>query len=125
MGPLHVKQESDIENSVKMLFMINPSKILISHGYDDNIMLAGDNHANWVSDLVWLDEENYNPDTGEGALGAEFGGTTVSSTGPCDEDEPISACNKLSHDLVRDNKELQRSEGCIEVTSSCTSAPSE
>lgn len=74
-------------------------------------MLAGDSHANWVSDLVWLDEEDYNPDTGDGALGAEFGGTAVSSTGPCDEEEPISECNKISAGLVRDNEELQWSEG--------------
>lgn len=25
-------------------------------GLDNNIMLSGDSHANWVSDLVWLDE---------------------------------------------------------------------
>lgn len=74
-------------------------------------MLAGDSHANWVSDLVWLDEKDYDPTTGQGALGVEFGGTAVSSSGPCDEDKPISACNKISHGLVRDNEELQWSEG--------------
>ena len=58
-------------------------------------MMAGDSHANWVSDLVWLDEANYNSETGEGSLGAEFGGTAVTSTGPCDEDarSPIERCN--------------------------------
>ena len=84
------------------------------HNIGNNVMLAGDSHANWVSDLVWLDEKNYNPATGEGALGVEFGGTAVSSSGPCDEDDedaPIVACNKISSGLVRDNEELQWSEG--------------
>ena len=29
----------------------------------------------WVSDLVWLDDTEYDPTTGAGALGAEFAGT--------------------------------------------------
>ena len=76
-------------------------------------MLAGDSHANWVSDLVWLDEKNYDPLTGAGALGAEFGGTAVTSTGPCSEDAraSIARCNILSQKMVRDNEELQWSEG--------------
>jgi alkaline phosphatase D len=89
--------------------------ILMTSSYDNdignNIFIAGDSHANWVSDLVWLDEADYDPDTGAGSLGAEFGGTAVSSTGPCDEEEPISACNELARNLVSDNEELQWSEG--------------
>ena len=77
----------------------------------NNIFLAGDSHANWVSDLVWLDEKNYNPETGEGALGAEFGGTAVSSTGPCDEDDSIAKCNADTQKVVNDNEELQWNEG--------------
>lgn len=34
-----------------------------------------------VSDLVWLGEKDYNDATGAGALGVEFAGTAVSSTG--------------------------------------------
>lgn len=83
------------------------------NGIGNNIMLAGDSHANWVSDLVWLDEANYDPVSGSGALGAEFGGTAVTSTGPCDEDAraPIERCNIVSEKLVRDNQELQWQEG--------------
>ncbi|KAK5171494.1 uncharacterized protein LTR77_004639 [Saxophila tyrrhenica] len=86
-------------------------KTLYDNNISNNIMLAGDSHANWVSDLVWLDEKPYNPSTGSGALGVEFGGTAVSSSGPCDEDEPISACNEISRGLIRDNEELQWNEG--------------
>ncbi|KAI8965930.1 PhoD-like phosphatase-domain-containing protein [Daldinia sp. FL1419] len=57
----------------------------LKHLYDNNItntiFLAGDSHQNWVSDLVWLDEKPYDPATGEGAIGVEFAGTAVSSTG--------------------------------------------
>ncbi|CAN8103461.1 unnamed protein product [Discula destructiva] len=57
----------------------------LQHLYDndiiDTIFLAGDSHQNWVSDLVWLDEKSYSPQTGEGAVGVEFAGTAVSSTG--------------------------------------------
>jgi alkaline phosphatase D len=81
------------------------------HNIGNNIMLAGDSHANWVSDLVWIGEKDYNPETGEGALGAEFGGTAVSSTGPCDEDAPREKCNWLARRTARDNPELQWNEG--------------
>ena len=79
----------------------------------NNIVLAGDTHENWVSDLVWLDEKGYDPITGEGALGAEFGGTAVTSTGSCDETvaAPIARCNIQAQKLLRDNEELQWHEG--------------
>ncbi|KAJ4411617.1 hypothetical protein N0V82_008986 [Gnomoniopsis sp. IMI 355080] len=54
---------------------------LYSNGITDTIFTAGDSHQNWVSDLVWLDEEDYSPRTGEGSRGVEFAGTAVSSTG--------------------------------------------
>ncbi|OTB08799.1 hypothetical protein M426DRAFT_262240 [Hypoxylon sp. CI-4A] len=57
----------------------------LKHLYDNNItntiFLAGDSHQNWVSDLVWLDEKPYDQDTGEGAIGVEFAGTAITSTG--------------------------------------------
>ncbi|KAL8942146.1 MAG: hypothetical protein Q9216_001831 [Gyalolechia sp. 2 TL-2023] len=57
----------------------------LKHLYDNsignNIFLAGDSHQNWVSDLVWLGEKAYDETTGAGALGVEFAGTAVSSTG--------------------------------------------
>ncbi|KAI1382193.1 PhoD-like phosphatase-domain-containing protein [Hypoxylon crocopeplum] len=57
----------------------------LKHLYDNNIsntiFLAGDSHQNWVSDLAWLDEKPYETETGAGAIGVEFAGTAVSSTG--------------------------------------------
>ncbi|KAI2478366.1 PhoD Phosphodiesterase-alkaline phosphatase D [Pyrenophora tritici-repentis] len=57
----------------------------LHHLYSNNIrntaFLAGDLHANWVSDLVWLDETPYDQTTGAGAVGVEFAGTAVSSSG--------------------------------------------
>ncbi|KAI5862150.1 PhoD-like phosphatase-domain-containing protein [Durotheca rogersii] len=57
----------------------------LKHLYDNSIsntvFLAGDSHQNWVSDLVWLGEKPYDPETGDGAVGVEFAGTAVSSTG--------------------------------------------
>ncbi|KAI0176326.1 PhoD-like phosphatase-domain-containing protein [Hypoxylon sp. FL1284] len=65
-------------------YMANRNRTL-KHLYDNNIsntiFLAGDSHQNWVSDLVWLDEKPYDPETGSGAVGVEFAGTAVSSTG--------------------------------------------
>ena len=47
----------------------------------NNIMLAGDTHTNWVSDLAWIGEKPYDSTTGKGAVGVEFAGTAVSSEG--------------------------------------------
>ena len=82
------------------------------HLYDqnigNNIMLAGDSHANWVSDLVWLDETDYDPATGTGAIGVEFAGTAVTSSG---FGGTRASANDQSRSLVRDNSELQWNEG--------------
>ena len=71
-------------------------------------MIAGDSHANWVSDLVWLDHTPYDPSTGSGAIGVEFGGTAVSSSGYGDN---ITQGNEQARTLVEDNSELQWTEG--------------
>lgn len=65
----------------------------------------------WVSDLVWLDTENYNASTGSGSLGAEFAGTAVSSNSPFGASSTIAEANNQSTLLVRDNAELQWQEG--------------
>ncbi|KAF2463085.1 uncharacterized protein BDR25DRAFT_329916 [Lindgomyces ingoldianus] len=86
----------------------------LSHLYTNKIpntiMLSGDSHANWVSDLVWLDTKPYDPVTGAGSVGVEFAGTAVSSTG-FGGGGTIASANKKSTGLIRDNKELQWSEG--------------
>lgn len=85
----------------------------LSHLYGNNIgnnvFLAGDSHANWVADLAWLGEKPYDQVTGQGAIGVELGGTAVSSTGYGGED--ISKGNRDSAIYVKDNAELQWSEG--------------
>lgn len=50
-------------------------------GLENNIMLSDDSHANSVSDLVWLEEHEYDPAAEWVAVGVEFPGTAVSSTG--------------------------------------------
>lgn len=61
-----------------------------------------------MSDLVWLDESDYDPATGSGAIGVEFAVTAVSSSGFGGN---ISSAHNQSSYLVRDNAELQWSEG--------------
>ncbi|KAI9884698.1 MAG: hypothetical protein M1823_003516 [Watsoniomyces obsoletus] len=84
------------------------------HLYDNkignNIFLAGDSHANWVSDIVWLDNQRYNNVTGEGSIGVEFAGTAVSSPSPAGQNVTIAQANNVSSIIVRDNPELQWSE---------------
>lgn len=81
---------------------------LYEHDIGNNIMLAGDSHANWVSDLVWLDEHPYDSATGGGAVGVEFAGTAVTSSG---FGGTIRSANNQSSLLVKDNSELQWNEG--------------
>ncbi len=73
-------------------------------------MIAGDSHANWVSDLVWLDHHPYDPQTGEGSIGVEFAGTAVSSPSPAGQNISLAASALGSQVLVNDNRELQWSE---------------
>ncbi len=70
-------------------------------------MIAGDSHANWVSDLVWLDTQPYDPVTGEGSVGVEFAGSAVSSPSPAGQNITIDRANNVSRLLLRDNREMQ------------------
>ena len=46
--------------------MKNPN----SHLWGVGLMICvGDSHANWVSDLVWLDTHPYDQTTGAGSIG--------------------------------------------------------
>jgi alkaline phosphatase D len=95
---------------------------LYGNKIDNTIMLAGDSHANWVSDLLWIDPESapfasinndvqippYNQATGEGAIGVEFAVTAVSSSGFSGN---VAATNAQAQKLVRDNSELMWNEG--------------
>jgi alkaline phosphatase D len=74
---------------------------------NNTVMLSGDSHAAWVSDLAWLDKAPYNKDTGEGAFGVEIAGTAVSSTSPVGSILPKWITNIVSQWLVSQNDELQ------------------
>ncbi|KAL4734939.1 PhoD-like phosphatase-domain-containing protein [Aspergillus similis] len=56
-------------------------KHMYENGIRNNINIAGDTHVNWVSDMIWEGTKPYNNFTGAGAVGVEFAGTAVSSTG--------------------------------------------
>lgn len=79
--------------------------------YDNNIsntvFLAGDSHASWVSDLVWLDEHDYDENTGSGSIGVEFAGSAVSSPCPYGQNISLATANGASEWLTEANRELQ------------------
>ncbi|KAL2434648.1 Alkaline phosphatase D [Exophiala dermatitidis] len=83
---------------------------LYNNNITNNILISGDSHANWVSDLVWLDEHPYDPATGNGSIGVEFGGTAVSSPSPGGQNISIATSVNASQWLVGANRELQWSE---------------
>lgn len=94
---------------------------LYDNNINNNIVVAGDSHANWVSDLTWLDHNNntnnhhpsYNPTTGTGAIGVEFAGTAITSPSAYGENITADAANELSKALVNANANdaLQWAEG--------------
>ena len=80
---------------------------LYDHNITNNIVISGDSHANWVSDLIWLDEHTYDPATGAGSIGVEFAGTAVSSPSPYGQNISIADSVNASQWLVGANRELQ------------------
>lgn len=79
---------------------------------DNTIILSGDSHANWVSDLAHPnDTTNYDPVTGKGGLGVEFAGTAVTSGSAFGVGIGPAAANAISRVLVANNTDLQWSEG--------------
>ncbi|KAG7452581.1 uncharacterized protein BT62DRAFT_879359 [Guyanagaster necrorhizus] len=84
---------------------------LYGNKISNTVILSGDSHANWVSDLAYPnDTTKYNPISGEGAIGVEFGGTAVtspSSFGPISQPETVI----VSQAFVAANADLQWSEG--------------
>ncbi len=91
-------------------YLANKNRTL-AHLYDNKInntiFLAGDSHASWVSDLVWLDTHPYDPATGNGSIGVEFAGSAVSSPCPYGQNITLSTANNYSSLLVASNRELQ------------------
>lgn len=80
---------------------------LYENGINNTVFLAGDSHASWVSDLVWLDEHEYDPATGAGSVGVEFAGSAVSSPCPAGQNISLSVANFASAWLTGANRELQ------------------
>lgn len=83
---------------------------LYANNIGNNIMISGDSHANWVSDLVWLDNHPYDVASGNGSMGVEFAGTAVSSPSPYGQNISIASSANQSSYLIADNRELQWSE---------------
>jgi alkaline phosphatase D len=79
---------------------------LYSNNINNNVFLAGDSHASWVSDLVWLDEKDYDPSTGAGSIGVEFAGTAISSPCPYGENITLATANNYSGIIQASNSEL-------------------
>ncbi len=61
-----------------------------------------------MSDVTWLGETAYDTATGEGAVGVEFAGTAVSSSGTAG---PILAARDKARAQVQANEVLQWQEG--------------
>ncbi|KAI5201872.1 hypothetical protein E4T39_05037 [Aureobasidium subglaciale] len=80
---------------------------LYNNGIGNNIVMSGDSHASWVSDLVWLDHERYNSSTGDNSIGVEFAGSAVSSPCPYGQNITLQQANNYSSWLVHANEELQ------------------
>ncbi|POS70394.1 PhoD-like phosphatase [Diaporthe helianthi] len=80
---------------------------LYNEGIGNNIFLAGDSHASWVSDLVWLGEKSYDSASGEGSIGVEFAGSAVSSPCVYGANITLEKANQDSTRLQTANEELQ------------------
>ncbi|WWC85721.1 uncharacterized protein L201_000587 [Kwoniella dendrophila CBS 6074] len=93
--------------------------IITENNIDNVIVISGDSHANWVSDLTYDDKQGYNTVTGDGTLAVEFAGTAVSSPSSfgynSTANKPLSPEHYLStvQTLVNTtgNEELQWTEG--------------
>lgn len=84
---------------------------LYNNSIDNTVILSGDSHANWVSDLaIPNDTTTYNSSTGEGAIGVEFAGTAVSSPSSFGQFIAPGPADKISAELVSLNPDLQWSE---------------
>lgn len=91
-------------------YMANKNRTLnhlYSNNIGNNIFLAGDSHASWVSDLVWLGAKPYDKATGEGAIGVEFAGSAVTSPCPYGANISLATANNYSTILQQANDELQ------------------
>ncbi|KAF1998409.1 hypothetical protein P154DRAFT_555313 [Amniculicola lignicola CBS 123094] len=103
----------EISNDAWDGYMSNKNRTL-QHLYNNNInnnnnniFLSGDSHASWVSDLMWLENKPYDPTTGAGSIGVEFGGSAVTSPCPYGANISLATANNYSAILQTANPELQ------------------
>ncbi|KAG6875163.1 hypothetical protein C0992_004937, partial [Termitomyces sp. T32_za158] len=82
-----------------------------NNSISNTVILAGDSHANWVSDLARPNDTSYNELTGDGAFGVEFGGTAVTSGSAFGTNISPANADVDSRVFVSNNAELQWSEG--------------
>ncbi|KAH8823526.1 PhoD-like phosphatase-domain-containing protein [Flagelloscypha sp. PMI_526] len=87
---------------------------IYDHLYDNDIsnlvILAGDSHSNWVSDLSRPNASGYDPITGQGAVGVEFAVTAVTSPSHFGNPVPIPQANAYASYLTKTNEDLQWAE---------------
>ncbi|PNS17899.1 Alkaline phosphatase D [Sphaceloma murrayae] len=83
---------------------------LYDNGIGNNLFIAGDSHANWVSDLIWEGAKSYDPETGEGSIGAEFAVTAVSSVSRAGAGVNVARAREISDDVVGNNTEIKWNE---------------
>ncbi|KAK1659516.1 PhoD-like phosphatase [Colletotrichum godetiae] len=95
-------------------------KTLYDNRIDNTVFLAGDSHASWVSDLVWLGEKDYNSETGAGSIGVEFAGSAVTSPSSAGQNITQEKALNISAWMTAANPELQWQEyyyrGYFELT---------
>ncbi|KAF1812101.1 hypothetical protein P152DRAFT_474327 [Eremomyces bilateralis CBS 781.70] len=84
--------------------------VLYENNIGNNIMLAGDIHSTFVSDLNWYGNKPYNPETGEGSIGVEFGGSAVTSPSPLGPNLTFAQGQFASEWVVGNNPTLQFSD---------------
>lgn len=113
----HINQGSDDEEEYNYDawdgYMANKNrtlKTLYDNNIGNNIFIAGDTHANWVSDVIWHGIYDYDDVTGNGSIGAEFGGTAVTSSGQMKDSKDLKKSQEKSKDLIDLNLELKWSE---------------
>ncbi|KAF8885980.1 PhoD-like phosphatase-domain-containing protein [Infundibulicybe gibba] len=84
---------------------------LYKHKISNTVILSGDSHANWVSDLAHPnDTKSYDPVTGKGAIGVEFAGTAVTSSSSFSGKSTPEPADTASRQFVAVNTDLQWSE---------------
>ncbi|KAG9104106.1 hypothetical protein FRC06_005410 [Ceratobasidium sp. 370] len=87
--------------------------LLYKEKIDNTIILSGDSHGNWVSDLSYPnDTATYKPETGQGAIGVEFAGTAVASV-PFFGNRNTAQANRKSKEFVDGTPDLHWSEGAL------------